>query len=1040
MTSNTSKCRYYNLSRALPLVVGDYVEIGKYVAGDYSGMGIRMTVNCFSDANTTSYCSIFEIAPSYDLTEGAFEKLLPVESSSAGTPIFQVEIAVGLDTTTLRIVRLVGNATATCEVAFEFRDYARFLTSFAGPFFELTGTGATGGASTKPYVGSSLMLSGESSNEISTLAQKVTPTTSDVLLIEDAADSNKKKQITIASLPAAAPAAHAFAGSLHSNDTVTNMKTKLTGDADRILSSQAGEISLYTSKAAPTTSDLLVIEDAADSNKKKQITIATLPAAAPALHAASHAFGGTDVTGIQTAATNSKHYTGFPNRTDSTLGFVDGTLTFSLTGTFDVYGLSIKYTPTAGQKSIPITNVTGLYWIWYTFPLGVPTLNQSVNFPGFDQCLVATVYWNAATAKGRLSDERHAVGRDPMMHEYNHDTLGMRYANGLDAAFTLSTFSINPGEVYDEELPFTITPAKTVIDVLYKNGSTAWVWDAANVTPYKLNGTSLRYNNGNALADVPSGSFVAYWVFATASLVNPFISIMGQRVDTNIANCRANATPANLSLGSLPSAEMKLLYRVIFSQSGGSVVYHEATDYRAGQATTVSGFVVADHAGLSNLAYNVANHSGFFTLASGEIVAVTAKVTPADADVILIEDSADLNKKKSMTTANHHTNMQAVFRAGTAAAGSAPIKFTSGANMAAPEVGAMNFVTDDVYITITTGAARKTFVLADGTLTPNRIPYVGTNGRLTDSANVLYQSNNVIQADGIFIRTMTAGRIFFGKGSNTANPGKAGFTFNDGTDTQNVPNITLAGLISVTPAAVTTIAHTGTAVPVTRTIVEIATDGDGDEDNGTIADGTVVGQMLEVVCQAQGSATDTFKLTPTNFLNATPVMFDAPVQGKGATFIWTSASKWVLIGERGAVLPYGSMYLSASNTSITIVSTGAWVAFASGWSDMLSRGVTFQNSKELKILVPGRYRFNWTAFGLAEGGNAQALKMSIMVNGSVDTIYQATNRASIYPYQWAGTGIRNFAANDTIGLGAVNDTDTAAIYYDSANLTIQRIS
>lgn len=45
---------------------------------------------------------------------------------------------------------------------------------------------------------------------------------------------------------------------------------------------------------------------------------------------------------------------------------------------------------------------------------------------------------------------------------------------------------------------------------------------------------------------------------------------------------------------------------------------------------------------------------------------------------------------------------------GTTAAGSAPIKLTSGALMSATEVGAVEFLTDRLYITQTTGATRKT--------------------------------------------------------------------------------------------------------------------------------------------------------------------------------------------------------------------------------------------------------------------------------------------------------------------------------------------
>jgi len=57
----------------------------------------------------------------------------------------------------------------------------------------------------------------------------------------------------------------------------------------------ASEISAVTAKGSPTSSDYLLIEDAADTNNKKSITIGDLPAAAPAAHAATHTNGTDDI-------------------------------------------------------------------------------------------------------------------------------------------------------------------------------------------------------------------------------------------------------------------------------------------------------------------------------------------------------------------------------------------------------------------------------------------------------------------------------------------------------------------------------------------------------------------------------------------------------------------------------------------------------------------------------------------------------------------------------------------------------------------------
>lgn len=54
-------------------------------------------------------------------------------------------------------------------------------------------------------------------------------------------------------------------------------------------------------------------------------------------------------------------------------------------------------------------------------------------------------------------------------------------------------------------------------------------------------------------------------------------------------------------------------------------------------------------------------------------------------------------------------------RAGTASAGTAPLKFNSGTLMSSAEAGAVEFNTDNLYFTITTGTVRKKVALYDDT-------------------------------------------------------------------------------------------------------------------------------------------------------------------------------------------------------------------------------------------------------------------------------------------------------------------------------------
>ena len=52
-------------------------------------------------------------------------------------------------------------------------------------------------------------------------------------------------------------------------------------------------------------------------------------------------------------------------------------------------------------------------------------------------------------------------------------------------------------------------------------------------------------------------------------------------------------------------------------------------------------------------------------------------------------------------------------QAGSATAGTAPLKFTSGTLLTSPEAGALEFLTDKLYFTVTTGAVRNTIALYD---------------------------------------------------------------------------------------------------------------------------------------------------------------------------------------------------------------------------------------------------------------------------------------------------------------------------------------
>lgn len=70
----------------------------------------------------------------------------------------------------------------------------------------------------------------------------------------------------------------------------------------------------------------------------------------------------------------------------------------------------------------------------------------------------------------------------------------------------------------------------------------------------------------------------------------------------------------------------------------------------------------------------------------------------------IIKEHVDTAGVPAVTNGGHKT---ITVQAGSTAAGSAPLKLTSGDLMSSPEVGAVEFLTDDLYFTQTTGTTRK---------------------------------------------------------------------------------------------------------------------------------------------------------------------------------------------------------------------------------------------------------------------------------------------------------------------------------------------
>jgi len=331
-----------------------------------------------------------------------------------------------------------------------------------------------------------------------------------------------------------------------------------------------------------------------------------------------------------------KEPTGFPNRTDTTISFNNSTRTFTITPTgafFEVYQKGKPYRFDSAQSKT-ITNTEGLHYIY--FDNGILQSTQTFDIAIIKEYVfVATIQWDATNqVRIMFGDERHGLTMDGETHSYLHQSIGARYISGLSAGnFTTSgtgssnsdaQLSIANGTVRDEDLSFDYTNSATPtqpfqqilspianIPMYYRSGASGnWRKDTATAYSLKQGTSRIKWNNPAGPWTTPDASsddnYVAVWLFSSNSQEEPIIGIVGQREDTTLNNALANNTYESISFGSLPSLELKVLYRLIFQTSSAYTNAVKARlvdvrDLRRAVDVSLGAYAPSDHGLLTGL-------------------------------------------------------------------------------------------------------------------------------------------------------------------------------------------------------------------------------------------------------------------------------------------------------------------------------------------------------------------------------------------------------------------------------------------------------
>jgi len=138
-----------------------------------------------------------------------------------------------------------------------------------------------------------------------------------------------------------------------------------------------------------------------------------------------------------------------------------------------------------------------------------------------------------------------------------------------------------------------------------------------------------------------------------------------------------------------------------------------------------------------------------------------------------------------------------------------------------------------------------------------------------------------------------------------------------------------------------------------------------------------------------------------------------------------------------AHIRYGSFYGDNIAQAVTVSAADTYYEIGAGLSDGGSNGFTFQSSKELKCLVAGKYKVDYSLAVYTTVANNE-IESAVMINSSAqaNTTSHTEAMTANAPMSMSGTGILNLAVDDVVNLAVSNHTASNNITVQHANLTL----
>ena len=140
---------------------------------------------------------------------------------------------------------------------------------------------------------------------------------------------------------------------------------------------------------------------------------------------------------------------------------------------------------------------------------------------------------------------------------------------------------------------------------------------------------------------------------------------------------------------------------------------------------------------------------------------------------------------------------------------------------------------------------------------------------------------------------------------------------------------------------------------------------------------------------------------------------------------------------------HGHMYAEEIALSLTPGASNTYTEIGSSLTGGVTNGVTFQNSKELKVDSAGTYFINYSISARMQVGTNTEVHATIMINGtaqSTATSHITSSSSSDVRFVLAGSTILTLSASEKISLAIKDESGTQEFIIEDVNCSIIKLS